>query len=131
MNALAQIPEPAPVRAGLTPRQRDCFEAIMAHIALHRCSPSYRELRIAMGLKTSGRINELLSALQERGWIAFQPRKQRSIAVLPGTAPAYTLPPNIEAALRNHCQLTGDNPADVVADAVVLFFDEAEGSVAA
>jgi SOS-response transcriptional repressor LexA len=133
MNALASAVAPiAPARVGLTDRQLDCFTAIQAHIANCRQSPTTRELAKAMGLSSPGRIHFLLVALQERGWITFLPRRARSIAIVPdGAAAAYTLPPNVERALQAHCALFNESPAAVVADAVVLMLDEAEGKVAA
>lgn len=124
---------PAAERYGLTPRMFECFKAIEQYIAINQHSPSYTELRNAMGLKTKGRIHEYLMALQARGWITFKPRLQRSIAIVPGAGDycGYVLPSRVEAALRAHCNETGENPTDVVADAVALFVDEAEGSVAA
>jgi SOS-response transcriptional repressor LexA len=133
VNAVASVTEFVPARVGLTDRQLACFRAIEAHIADHRHAPSSRELAKAMGLSSPGRIHVLLVALQERGWITFLPGRARSIAILtePNAASTYTLPPKVEAALQAHCRAMGDDPAAVVADAVALMLDEAEGSVAA
>lgn len=133
MNAVASVTEFVPARVGLTDRQRACFTAIQSHIAVHRHSPTSRELAKAMGLSSPGRIHVLLVALRERGWITFLPGRARSVAIVPDglLAATYTLPPKLEAALQDHCRATGDDPAAVVADAVVLMLDEAEGSVAA
>lgn len=132
MNGPLQLYSPAPARVGLTERQRDCFDIIERHIAQFRHAPTTREIAKAMNLKSGGRVHYLLAALQERGWIVFLPRRARSITIVPDTsASGYVLPPAIDARLRAHCAATDENPADVLADAVTLFFDEAEGSVAA
>jgi SOS-response transcriptional repressor LexA len=129
MNALSTI---RPARIGLTAAQRTCFNAIERHIALFGLSPTSRELAKVMGLKSHASVYNVLVALRERGWITFLPRKNRSITIVPDAASAgYVLPAELDAMLRTHCAATGENPADVVADAVALFFDEAEGSVAA
>jgi SOS-response transcriptional repressor LexA len=130
MNALSPI---KPARVGLTGRQRDCFKAIERHIALCGHSPTSRELAKVMGLKNHSAAYNLLVALQERGWIRFLPRKTRSITIVrDDPAPAgYVLPAELDAKLRAHCAAVDDDPADVVADAVAMFFDDAEGSVAA
>jgi SOS-response transcriptional repressor LexA len=129
MNAISPG---TPARINLTGRQRDCFNAIERHIALFGHSPTSRELAKVMGLKYHASVHNILVALQERGWISFIPRKNRSITIVPSPAePGYVLPAALDAKLRAHCAATGEDPADVVADAVTLFFDEAEGSVAA
>jgi SOS-response transcriptional repressor LexA len=126
-----QILPPSPSRLGLTGRQRDCFLIIENHIASFGHAPTTREIAKMMSLKSGGRVHHLLVALQERGWITFLPGRARSIAIVPQEVPAYRLPPEIDARLRAHCAATAEDPSDVLADAVALFFDEAEGSVAA
>jgi SOS-response transcriptional repressor LexA len=130
MNTMAQIT--AITRFNLTERQAECFRTVERLIAAGQ-SPTSREIAKAMGISSPGRVHVLLVALQERGWITFIPKKQRSITIVPGfpAADALTLPADIEERLRTHCAATGENPSDVLADAVTLFFDDAEGSVAA
>jgi SOS-response transcriptional repressor LexA len=135
MNAMMQMP-PQPIavpRVGLTERQHDCFLVIQQHIHNFRHAPTSREIARIMGLKSPGRVHHLLVALQERGWITFLPCKPRSIALVPRPVPEafFKLPPDVEAKLLKHCCATGEDPADVLTDAVALFLDEAEGSVAA
>jgi SOS-response transcriptional repressor LexA len=126
MNALA------PVRSGLTPRQLECFKIIEAHIATTGTAPTYLQIARALGLNSKSPVNRLVIALQARGWITYQPYINCSIAIVPETAVrTYTLPPSVEAKLLQHCCATNESPLDVLADAVALFFDEAEGSVAA
>lgn len=116
-------------RTGLTPTQRNCFRAIEAHIAAHGSSPSYEDLRVALGQRSKGAVARLLEILRARGWITYQEHIRNSIRIVPGattTSPAYVLPPQVEAALQAHCAATGDKPADVVADFVALMLDDAE-----
>ncbi len=115
-----------PARVGLTQRQRDCLTAIKTHINVHGVSPSIKEIAIAMNSKSRGRVHSILVALQERGWISFLPRKVRSIVVVPDSGPLYSLPPDVQRALRIYCVTHGEDPASVVADAVALHLDEAE-----
>ncbi|UPJ65266.1 hypothetical protein [Bradyrhizobium sp. 191] len=124
----------APIRIGLTTAQREFLEAIEGHIAQHRQPPSYREIAKMFGFKSTGRVTEVLRALQERGWITFLPGRARSITVLDKASPrtgGYELPLALDAALRRYCTGTGEKPEDVVVDAVALLLDEAEGQVAA
>lgn len=116
---------------GLTPRQRDCLRAIETHIAAHGVSPTYDELRAALGYRSKGNVSGLVLALRERGHIEYLPRKDRSIRVLThhtraeAPAAAFTLPPKVALSLAAFCAAHDENPADVVADAVTLFIDEA------
>lgn len=124
----------APIRIGLTKAQRECLEAIKSHIAQFKQPPSYREIAKMFNFKSTGRVTELLRSLQERGWITFLPNRARSITVLEKASPrtgGYELPLALDAALRRYCTGTGEKPEDVVADAVALLLDEAEGQVAA
>ena len=118
----------APARFSLTRRQRDCFEAIERHIDLCKQSPTSRELAKAMGISCHSQVHHILKALQERGWINFISRLPRSITIV---TPSYSLPPALDAQIRAYAAENGDDPADVVADAVALFFDKDEESVAA
>ncbi|MET4199100.1 hypothetical protein [Bradyrhizobium sp. LA6.12] len=125
---------PAPIRIGLTARQRECLELIERHQFTFKQTPTRRELAKMLGLKSPGRVVELLRGLQERGWITFLPRRARSITLLAEPTPrtgGYELPLALDAALRRYCAGTGEKPEDVVADAVALLLDEAEGQVAA
>lgn len=124
----------AAIRIGLTTAQRDCLEAIERHIEQFKQPPSYREIAKMFGFKSTGRVTELLRSLQERGWITFLPNRARSITVLDKPSSrtgGYELPLALDAKLRRYCAETRENPEDVVADAVALLLDEAEGQVAA
>lgn len=124
----------APIRIGLTTVQREVLEGIERHIAQHRQPPSYREIAKMFDFKSTGRVTEILRGLQERGWLTFIPGRAHSITVLDKPSPrtgGYELPLALDAALRRYCTGTGEKPEDVVADAVALLLDEADGQVAA
>jgi len=125
-----------PVREGLTPRQLTAFRFIQTHIATHGTAPTYMQIALALGVKSKGVVKHLVDALRDKGWITFRPHINNSIAILPAPAfavqrPRWLLPPDVEAKLLRHCCATNEDPADVISDAVALFLDEAEGSVAA
>jgi SOS-response transcriptional repressor LexA len=63
---------------GLTPQQGRCLDAIRRHAEAEH-SPSVRELMVEMGVRSSGRVQEVLCALRERGYIEWTPSKARSI----------------------------------------------------
>lgn len=117
-------------RYGLTPRQRDCLDAIVNHQAAHGSAPSYQEIGNALGLRSRGCVMRFLDALEERGYIQRRACTKRSIVVLgvaDDTPPVpHRLPPMVDARLRISCAATGEDPAAIVADAVTLFIDQAE-----
>lgn len=119
---------------GLTSRERECLDVIQAHIARYRSSPSYDDLAVGLGLTSKSSIHRLVSGLEKRGHIVRQFGSKRSIALVSSPAaplPGYTLPPAVEVALRAHCRKSGDDPSDVLADAVALFLDDIGERVAA
>jgi SOS-response transcriptional repressor LexA len=124
----------APIRLGISERMQECFTAIQTHILRHGSAPSYLQLKNALGLKSKSGVYRLVCELQERGWITFKARRPQSIAIVPHQPNAFghILPPAVEAALRAYCVKHNEgDPSAIVADAVALFLDEAEGSVAA
>lgn len=119
-------------RLGITPRMRDCFDAIQEHLLRHGVAPSYDELRVALGVSSKGVVNRLVIGLRERGWITFCDHRARSIAIVGVTEPTgYQLAPKVEAALHAYCRQHGELPSAVASDAVALFLDEAAGKIAA
>lgn len=66
---------------GLTPRQRDVLNFILAHNEAHGCAPSIREIAQGVGLKSAGRVSEILRALAKRDYITRLPHQARSIVV--------------------------------------------------
>lgn len=108
---------------GITSRQRDCLDAIRAHIARTGISPSLEEIRMVLKLSSKGRVVALLNALSERGLIDRIARRARAITLTSAAATSYVLPPKVEAALQEHCRVIGKAPGDVVADAVLLLLD--------
>ena len=124
----------APIQIGLTRAQRKCLEIIKSHIEQFGQAPSYREIAKMFGFKSTGRVTMLLNGLRERGWITFLPNRAHSITVLEKATPrtgGYELPLALDAQLRRYCADNNEKPEDVVADAVALLLDEAEGQVAA
>ena len=69
-------------KASITARQRDCYNAIVAHMEKHDESPSIEELREATGLKAKSGVLRLLDGLEERGWIRRLPHRARTIVVV-------------------------------------------------
>lgn len=66
----------------LTPRQRDTLRFLCQEIGRDGVAPSVREIALALGLHSTGRVEELLRGLEERGFIRRLPGKARAIEIL-------------------------------------------------
>lgn len=73
-----------PAGTGLTPRQRECLDAIEAHHAQTRTMPSVEELRVVLRSGSTAGILRLLRQLEERGRIERLPNRARAIRLLHG-----------------------------------------------
>lgn len=120
-----------PERTGLTPATRKCFNAIEAHILRHGCSPSFEQIRQAIGLKSKGVVHRLVNDLVARGWITYRPGKKCSIVIVPSETAALTLPRHVETALKQYCARRGIEPAAGMADAVTAFISPDRMDIAA
>ncbi|MET3648059.1 LexA family protein [Phyllobacterium ifriqiyense] len=65
--------------AGVTPRQRDLLEAFQSFVNVNGYSPSYIELKEALGFASTSSVARLVDALEERGFLCRHPGKARSI----------------------------------------------------
>jgi repressor LexA len=68
---------------GMTRRQQQALSFIDGYIAMFGWSPSYQEIADAIGLRSKGRVFELVHALEARGYLCSHPRLHRSIKILP------------------------------------------------
>ncbi len=65
-----------------TPKQKKLLDFIKEHIAATGVSPSYEQMKLAMGLKSRHPVFQLVHRLMERGQITMIAGKPRSIVVL-------------------------------------------------
>ena len=68
--------------SGLTRQQAACLRAI-SDLTEDGVSPSYDELRVALGLASKQGVHRLLHELKDRGLVDFLPGRARSVQVLP------------------------------------------------
>jgi repressor LexA len=66
----------------LTPKQRNCLDAIAAHAARTRSMPTLEELRQALGSGSRAAVLNLLKQLEARGAIERLPRRARAIRLV-------------------------------------------------
>ena len=90
--------------AMLTRKQHELLLFIHRHLGEHGVSPSFDEMKDALGLKSKSGIHRLITALVERGFIHRLPHRARAVEVLrlpedlapagapggaPGSAPGF------------------------------------------
>lgn len=67
---------------GLTQKQRELLDFIGERMAVDGVSPSFEEMKDAMGLKSKSGIARMIDALVERGIIQRLPNRARAIEIL-------------------------------------------------
>lgn len=68
-----------PMGGGLTKRQRDLLTYIRSYVGQHGFSPSFEEMKEALGLASKSGVHRLVSALVERGYVKSMYARARSV----------------------------------------------------
>ena len=68
----------------LTDRQREVLAAIEQYIRAYGYPPSFRELGALMGVTSTNAVEDVLAALERRGYIRRTPRIARGIVIVKG-----------------------------------------------
>lgn len=72
-----------PIRAGITPKQRELLDFIVRYQREHRgVSPSFDEMARALGLASKSGVHRLIEGLVERGALVRLPNQARSLQVV-------------------------------------------------
>ena len=71
----------------LTKKQSSLFNFLKDRIKKTNVSPSFEEMKIAMGLKSKSGIQRLIDGLVERGFIEKKNNKKRAINIIEGSIP--------------------------------------------
>jgi len=66
----------------LTRKQRDLLLFINERLCADGISPSYEEMKLALGLKSKSGVHRLIDALEERGFLKRLPHRARAIEIL-------------------------------------------------
>jgi repressor LexA len=78
----------------LSTRQAQVLEFVRAGVARHGYPPSIREIGDAVGLRSTSSVAYQLEALQEKGYLRRDPRRPRTMELLPSEpAPLEPAPP--------------------------------------
>ena len=54
---------------GLTEKQLKLFKFIKNYITKNKISPSYEEMKVAIGVKSKSNIQRKVEQLEDRGWL--------------------------------------------------------------
>lgn len=65
---------------GLTPPQARALDAIK-RLTRDGVPPSYRQLGEELGMASQSAVHRLIVRLRDRGFVAFEPRKARSLRI--------------------------------------------------
>jgi repressor LexA len=86
----------------LTRKQHDLLAFIDQHLRQTGCSPSFEEMKDAIGLKSKSGIHRLISALEERGFLRRHRHRARALEVvrLPADAVPQSRPIEVEPIPR-------------------------------
>ena len=63
----------------MTPRQAETLEFIREFWGEHQYSPSYEEIKDALGLKSKSGVAFLITKLEEQGFVRRRPNETRSV----------------------------------------------------
>jgi repressor LexA len=66
----------------LTPKQKELLDFIHERIRKRGVSPSFEEMKDALGLKSKSGIHRLITALEERGFIRRLPHRARALEIV-------------------------------------------------
>ncbi len=90
----------------LTKKQHELLLFINHRLTDDGVSPSFDEMKMALGLRSKSGVHRLISGLEERGFIRRMPHRARALEVLrlPKPAPTTTPPPKAEPFKPNIIQ---------------------------
>lgn len=91
------------MKLGLTPEQSRLLAYISEFSEQEGHSPSYEQMKRAMGLASKSGINRLVVALEERGAIVRLPNHSRAISVIDRS----NLPRDLEQRISTYCRTVG------------------------
>ena len=93
----------------LTRKQRELLQFIQERLADTGISPSFDEMKDALGLKSKSGVHRLITGLEERGFIRRLPHRARALEVV-------RLPENQQAAAAQQAGKPGFQPTVIQGD---------------
>lgn len=91
----------------LTKKQKEALIFLKSEIARTGISPSYDEIKDAIGLASKSGIHRLITALEERGFIRRLPNKARAIEIIDKPSSQYFDGMDSHELLVELCSVSG------------------------
>ena len=85
----------------LTKKQFELLKYIDSHLKIYGVSPSFDEMKHALGLKSKSGIHRLITGLEERGFIGRLPHRARALEILKLPETIENTPTNISGFSPN------------------------------
>ena len=85
----------------LTKKQFELLKYIDSHLKIYGVSPSFDEMKHALGLKSKSGIHRLITGLEERGFIRRLPHRARALEILKLPETIENTPTNISGFSPN------------------------------
>ena len=85
----------------LTKKQFELLKYIDSYLNIYGVSPSFDEMKDALGLKSKSGIHRLITGLEERGFIRRLPHRARALEILKLPETIANRPTNISGFLPN------------------------------
>lgn len=105
---------------GITPRQSSLMAMLRRHKEAGAATPSYDEMKDALGLASKSGVSRMIDALVERGLLRKMPgHRYRSIEIVDDQE--IVLTPYTKKKLDLYCHTTGFKLSAVVNNAVVQY----------
>lgn len=68
----------------ITPRQKQCLDFLADYIKAHGLSPTFRDVMLALGFKSTAAVSCILGALEAKGYISRTKKQRRGMRLLFG-----------------------------------------------
>lgn len=108
---------------GLTPKQARCLAAIRA-LSGDGITPSFEEVRSALGLKSKSSVKKLVDGLEERGAVTRTGTGYRTIQVV-DQKPLVPVRPAIHSMAERYARTTGTTVEAVTNEALAAYLGAA------
>ena len=90
----------------LTERQREVLEFIEQFRKTHGRYPTFKQITVSLGFKSTATIQFHIKGLQEKGYISREPYGRRDFKILQPVTKAMGIPlelvPQVEALIASH-----------------------------
>ena len=98
----------------LTKKQKELYDYLRSYISKSNISPSFEEMKVALGLKSKSGIHRLITSLEQRGFIKRLKHKARAMEIIKKSDESSSESSNNEILIP----LAGNIPAGTPSEAL-------------